>query len=118
MSQTLMLGLCSAVVLLATPNDSIKSGVPWFDTDGNLIDAHGAGLLEHEGRFYWYGSVRSMNSTGNDHNGGISLYSSADLYNVSLQLVLVSIFLMPLVVEVRECGAASLQLLKPRHRLQ
>lgn len=32
---------------------AIKSGVPWYDTDGNLVDAHGAGLLEHESKFYW-----------------------------------------------------------------
>ena len=35
------------------PMNSFKSGRPWYDTDGNVIDAHGAGLLENSGKFYW-----------------------------------------------------------------
>jgi hypothetical protein len=46
-----------AIVLLAArttgPMHSFKSGVPWYDTAGNVIDAHGAGLLEHNETFYW-----------------------------------------------------------------
>lgn len=30
----------------STVSASIKPGIPWFDTDGNLLDAHGAGLLQ------------------------------------------------------------------------
>ena len=32
---------------------SFRPGEPWWDTDGNTIDAHGAGLLVHEGKYYW-----------------------------------------------------------------
>jgi hypothetical protein len=72
--------------------DSIKSGVPWQDTDGNLINAHGAGLLEHEGMYYWYGSRRSINATGTQMDGGIALYSSADLYNWKYESVVLPVF--------------------------
>ena len=54
---------------------SIRPGVPWNDTDGNLIDAHGAGLLLHAGRYYWYGSRRTLNATGTQNDGGIALYT-------------------------------------------
>ena len=32
----------------------LRSGKVWHDMAGNIIDAHGAGLLEHNGTFYWY----------------------------------------------------------------
>ena len=41
------------VASVASSMDSFKSGQPWLDTDGNVIDAHGAGILEHEGTYYW-----------------------------------------------------------------
>lgn len=31
----------------------------WLDTDGNPIQAHGGGMLVHEGFYYWYGEDRS-----------------------------------------------------------
>lgn len=33
----------------------IVSGEIWNDTDGNPINAHGGGILYHEGTYYWYG---------------------------------------------------------------
>jgi hypothetical protein len=64
----------------------IRPGEPWFDTDGNVIDAHGAGMLLVGDTYYWYGSRRNH---GMGHmranrsccsSGGISLYTSKDLY--------------------------------------
>ena len=51
---------------------SIRPGVTWNDTDGNLIDAHGGGLLLHAGRYYWYGSRRTLAAPGTQHDGGIA----------------------------------------------
>ncbi len=54
----------------------------WLDTDGHAIQAHGGGMLYHEGIYYWYGE----NKDGPTLNGnrvdviGISCYSSRDLY--------------------------------------
>ena len=28
------------------------------DTDGNPINAHGGGILYHEGTYYWYGEFK------------------------------------------------------------
>ena len=37
----------------------IVSGTPWYDTEGRLIQAHGGCVMEHEGRYYWYGEDKS-----------------------------------------------------------
>ncbi|QNL50740.1 family 43 glycosylhydrolase [Olivibacter sp. SDN3] len=49
----------------------------WKDTDGEHINAHGGGVLFHEGTYYWYGERRGDRTS----SGGISVYSSKDLYN-------------------------------------
>jgi hypothetical protein len=54
-----------------------EPGKIWLDTDGNPIAAHGAGLLYHEGTYYWYGEARkSFHSFP-----GFPCYSSKDLLN-------------------------------------
>ena len=76
----------------AGPTAGIRSGVPWFDSEGNLIDAHGAGMLLHDGTYYWYGSRRTINATGTQMDGGIALYSSSDLYNWRFESVVLQPF--------------------------
>lgn len=36
----------------------IIPGERWLDTDGNPINAHGGGILYHEGTYYWYGEYK------------------------------------------------------------
>ena len=36
-----------------------KNGSTWYDTDGELIQAHGGMILEHEGMYYWYGENKN-----------------------------------------------------------
>lgn len=55
-----------------------STGNLWFDTDGKLINAHGGGVLYHEGKYYWFGEHKSENS--NAAFVGVTCYSSADLY--------------------------------------
>lgn len=33
-------------------------GEKWLDTDGNPINAHGAGMLFHDGTYYMYGEYK------------------------------------------------------------
>lgn len=54
----------------------ITNGAMWKDTDGNEVQAHGAGFLYHEGRFYMIGEDR----TGSWHPD-VNMYSSDDLVN-------------------------------------
>lgn len=42
----------------AQKNTSFIPGEVWKDTDGNPINAHGGGLLYHEGTYYWYGEYK------------------------------------------------------------
>ncbi|MFT3740729.1 MAG: glycoside hydrolase family 43 protein [Breznakibacter sp.] len=72
-------------------NEAILSGTEWFDTDGNRINAHGGGILYHEGVYYWYGEVKGDSTYWNPkvpswecyrtEAGGVSCYSSPDLVN-------------------------------------
>ncbi|HET8829111.1 MAG TPA: glycoside hydrolase family 43 protein [Pelobium sp.] len=57
-------------------SQSFKPGEVWKDTDGKAINAHGGGILYHQGTYYWYGENR-----GEKRTVGVSCYSSKDLYN-------------------------------------
>lgn len=61
-----------------TPNTKITNGVPWHDTKGNKIEAHGGGILLHNGIYYWYGENKSL---GHGNKVGVSCYASKDLLN-------------------------------------
>lgn len=65
------------------PNKSI-----WKDTKGNPINAHGGGLLLHNGTYYWFGEIKKGKTwlvpgqQWEDYRvpaGGISCYSSKNL---------------------------------------
>jgi hypothetical protein len=61
----------------------------WNDTDGNPINAHGGGILDYEGKYYWFGEIKNGKTwrVGNItkwedfrcNAGGISCYSSVNL---------------------------------------
>ena len=55
----------------------IVSGKVWRDTEGNVINAHGGGVLYHEGKYYWFGEHRP--ESGFVTEKGINCYSSIDL---------------------------------------
>lgn len=67
----------------------IVSGEEWLDTDGNRINAHGGGILYHEGVYYWYGEYKGDSTYWNPkvpnwecyrtEAGGVSCYSSTNL---------------------------------------
>ena len=67
---------------------SIPSPKDWKDRDGDLINAHGAGILFHKGVYYLFGEIkrgttwRVPGQSWEDYRvpaGGISCYSSRDL---------------------------------------
>jgi hypothetical protein len=55
---------------------TITNGVFWNDTDGNRIEAHGAGLIYTNDAWYWIGEDKSANS-GNFK--AVNCYRSTDL---------------------------------------
>ena len=37
----------------------IYNGIPWFDQDGNTVNAHGACILKEKGRWYLFGEYKT-----------------------------------------------------------
>ena len=35
-------------------NNLVVNGIPWFDDKGNIVNAHGACIVEENGRYYLY----------------------------------------------------------------
>lgn len=54
-------------------------GEVWNDTNGVAINAHGGGVLFHEGTYYWFGEHKIEGEAGNKAMVGVHCYSSDDL---------------------------------------
>ena len=60
----------------------MKNGTCWTDDRGELIQAHGGMILEHEGVYYWYGEHKGAPNVPGTRRVdviGVSCYSSRDL---------------------------------------
>jgi len=84
--------LCCLFLFLAANAQNTNSLLPpfekWKDDKGNLINAHGAGVLNYNGTYYLFGEIKKgkthlvPNQSWEDYRvdaGGISCYSSKDL---------------------------------------
>jgi hypothetical protein len=61
---------------------SFHPGKTWYDTSGKAINAHGGGVLFHQGKYYWYGEHKIPGKSEKQKaDGGIHCYSSTDLMN-------------------------------------
>lgn len=69
-------------------SSEIVSGEVWNDADGHPINAHGGGILYHEGTYYWYGEYKLGKTVLPEWAtwecfrtdvSGVSCYSSKDL---------------------------------------
>jgi hypothetical protein len=68
---------------------TIYSGVPWFDTGGKLVNAHGVGFIRVDDTFYMVGEQRS--GADDSYSGapinaedtftGVSMYATKDFAN-------------------------------------
>jgi hypothetical protein len=68
----------------------MPNGSLWKDTKGNTINAHGGGLMLHDGVYYWFGEIKKgktwlvPDQQWEDYRvpaGGVGCYSSSDLKN-------------------------------------
>ncbi len=73
----------------------------WKDESGEFINAHGGGVLFHEGRYYWFGEHRP--AKGFTTEVGVTCYSSADLMNWKYESVALSVSEDPNSDIVRGC---------------
>lgn len=85
-----LLALASLAVCPAAET-SFRPGEVWLDAGGKPINAHGGGVLHHEGTYYWYGELKEGRTYLPMANknwggtrvvaGGVSCYSSTNLYD-------------------------------------
>ena len=61
--------------------DGIVPGEIWADDNGVHVNAHGGGVLEEDGVYWWYGEDKGPGSAGNRADKGVHVYSSRDLVN-------------------------------------
>ena len=66
---------------MKTTLNAFSPGQPWLDDQGQVINAHGAGFLHHNGVCYWFGEHKIEGPAGNRAHVGVHVYSSLDLYN-------------------------------------
>ena len=60
---------------------SFRPGELWPDDQGVPINAHGGGILFHDGLYYWFGEHKVGGDAGNYAQVGVGVYSSRDLYH-------------------------------------
>jgi len=92
----LLLGSASLILLLlvggaAEAQRQFRPGTVWADEDGAAINAHGGGMLVHNGTYYWYGENKDgrtwlpkVNQSWEGYRvdiTGIRCYSSRDLHS-------------------------------------
>ena len=80
-----------AASLAGAAEPAFTPGEIWRDTEGNIINAHGGGVLFHAGVYYWYGELKEGRTYLAKPNkawggtrvvaGGVSCYSSTNLYD-------------------------------------
>ncbi|MDR2814151.1 MAG: glycoside hydrolase family 88 protein [Prevotellaceae bacterium] len=64
-------------------------GEVWKDNNGVHINAHGGGILFHEGKYYWFGEHKAERS--NNALVGVTCYSSGDLYSWKNESIALSV---------------------------
>jgi len=58
-----------------------RPGALWLDDKGIPINAHGGGILFHDGRYYWFGEHKVEGAAGNKAQVGVHVYASTNLYS-------------------------------------
>lgn len=75
-------GLATAAA--KTPDTIIRNGIPWFDNNRRIVNAHGACIVRDGGKYYLFGEYKSDTSNAFP---GFSCYSSTDLVNWTFERV-------------------------------
>lgn len=64
---------------LVRAEEVFRAGELWLDDHGVHVNAHGGGVLHHEGVYYWFGEHKTEGRRGNRANVGVRCYASRDL---------------------------------------
>jgi Beta-xylosidase len=79
---------CTSIVSDSKAEKIIRNGIPWYDNNGNIVNAHGACIVEDGGRYYLFGEWKSDESNAFP---GFSCYSSDDLVNWKFENVVLPV---------------------------
>ncbi len=94
------ISLCAVLLLVSfllagcsnKPGNNIQkciyNGIPWFDDQGNIVNAHGACIVQDNGRYYLFGEYKSDKTNAFP---GFSCYSSDDLVNWKFENVVLPV---------------------------
>lgn len=77
----ILLASAVSVSALTAMSEPLQNGQLWPDNNGVHINAHGGGVLFHDGVYYWYGEHKIAGGAGNVAHVGVHVYSSRDLLN-------------------------------------
>ncbi len=85
-SSVLLLGACASdtgvnTAAVVPPAKTFSPGKVLLDNNGRHVNAHGAGVIYDNGRYYLFGEHKVCGNLGNKAVVGVHCYSSADLYN-------------------------------------
>lgn len=58
---------------------TFRPGAIWPDNNGVHINAHGGGILPHDGVYYWFGEHKIPGEAGNRAHVGVHVYASRNL---------------------------------------
>lgn len=84
----LLCAVCQVMMGQMHSEKIIHNGIPWFDEQGNIINAHGACIIEDGGRYWLFGEYKSDDSNAFP---GFGCYSSADLVNWKFERVVLPV---------------------------
>lgn len=84
--KNLMIVFCALLLLscgrsAGTKLTAFHPGEIWPDNNGVHINAHGGGILDYNGKYYWFGEHKVAGKKGNKAWEGVHCYSSKDLTN-------------------------------------
>ena len=78
-----------ATTLLGAESPLIRPGEVWRDNRGEQIQAHGGGILQWKGEYYWFGEDRSVDN--DPERRYVASYSSRDLVHWKFRHQVVSL---------------------------
>ena len=81
LKSALVLFLCLASAAAPAAPQTISPGEVWHDTAGNVIQAHGAGMIQVGKTFYWFGEDKTKGYSFQN----VKCYASTDLAHWTFQ---------------------------------
>lgn len=80
-SMLLWAGTITATESNSGVGNAFHPGELWLDNNKQHINAHGGGILFHNGTYYWFGEHKIAGEAGNTAQVGVHVYSSKNLYD-------------------------------------